>query len=248
MKRFLFLLSLAVALFFATSQLNAQILFHADFENTSGPNDPAAWNANNVTKGKNVFDVSGGRLIQTSNDCANTTKTLFPVDGSSWTDYTVAIDIWDKDNDAFSILFRYTDENNYYNFTIGAGDFGNTWRLGNATARENDCFDGAAPALAQGDNGLTIDESGGTAYTAVVKVAGNKIEVFFGEQVDVKAGQLPPKLDEVTDNSHTQGTAGLHFGSNPAELDNIFVLGPGVAVEPQGKLATAWGRIKSSAR
>ncbi|MFB3040215.1 MAG: hypothetical protein ACE1ZS_00235 [Candidatus Poribacteria bacterium] len=246
MKYFVLLLSMAVVLFFATSQLNAQILFQADFSNTSGNNDPAAWNANNVGAGKNVFDVAGGRLLQTTNDCVNSTKTPFPTDGSSWTDYAVAVDIWDKDNDAFSILFRYTDANNYYNFTIGGGDFDNRWRLGDSTAREDDCFDAASPALAEGENGLTIDESGATAYTMVVSVNGDKIQVFFGEQVDVQSGQLPPLLAEVNDNAHPQGTAGLHFGSNPMDLDNIFVFGPGVAVEPQGKLATAWGQIKSS--
>ena len=46
--------SLVTFLLLATSQLYAQILFHADFENTSGPNDPDAWNANNVTAGRNV--------------------------------------------------------------------------------------------------------------------------------------------------------------------------------------------------
>jgi hypothetical protein len=245
MKRFVFLLSFAVVVFFVASQLNAQVLFQANFENTSGVNDPAKWNANNVTAGKNTFQVAGGRLKQITNDCANSTKTPFPVDGSTWTDYAVAVDVWDRDNDAFSILVRYTDPNSYYNFTIGGGDFGNTWRIGKATARENDCFDGAAASLANGPNGLTIDETGGTAYTAVVKVTGNKIEVFFGPQADVMAGKMPPKVGEATDSTYTKGTAGLHFGSNPTDLDNILVLGPGVSVEPQGKLATAWGRMKS---
>ena len=247
MKSFLFLLGLGALLFYTVAPVNAQaLLFEADFENTNGANDPAAWNANSIGAGKNTFVVADGVLKQTMNDCGNSTKTLFPTDGSSWTDYAISVDIFDRDNDALSVLFRYTDENNYYNFTIGGGDFDNTWYLGDATAREDDCFDGAAPALATGPNGLTIDESGATGYTMVVSVAGNEIKLFFGEQVDVPS-ELPPLLWKGADDAHVQGTAGLHFGSNPADLDNIKVFPAGVAVEPKGKLATAWGQIKQLA-
>ena len=81
-----------------------------------------------------------------------------------------------------------------------------------------------------------------------VKVTGDKIELFLGEQVDVLAGEMPPKVGDATDSAHTKGTAGIHMGSNPANFDNIVVFGPGgpTPVEPQGKLATAWGQIKSS--
>jgi len=250
MKCFAFLLSLFVVLFFATSQLNAQILFHADFEDTSGVNNPAAWNANNVTAGKNVFTVKGGVLKQTSNECNKSTKTPFPVDGSGWTDYTVAIDVWDRDNDCFAILFRYTDSGNYYNFAIGASDFGNTWYLGDSIAREIVCdwppWDPGTPTITTGHiRAITR----GMVYTAAVKVTGNKIELFFGVRVDTLAGKLPAKIGEATDSTHTKGTAGLYMASNPADFDNIIVYGPKppFAVEPRGKLATTWVQIKSAA-
>jgi hypothetical protein len=255
MKRLVFFLGLTVALFYATNQLQAQLLFQAftagekPFPNAAVEN-PDEWNKRNVTAGKNIFQAADGRLKQISNDCATSTKTPFPVNGDNWTDYTIVLDVWDRDNDSFSILFRYTDENNYYNFTVGASDFGNTWRIGKATARENDCFDGGAPSLATGPNGLIIDESGKTAYTMMVRVKGPKIEVFFGPQVprkEILAGKTPEKLGEAADDAFKKGTAGLHFGSNPADMANILVFGPGgpLSVEAKGKLSTVWGALKS---
>jgi hypothetical protein len=254
MKRFVLLLAPVAVLFFATTQLDAQILFHADFENTSGVNDPAAWSANAVTAVTD-FAVEGGLMVQSADGCANSTKVPFPgVDGSNWTDYIVAADMsWRSDiadaNDALSILFRYTDENSYYNFTIGASDFGETWYLCTAAAIEIDCFPNppdAALTLASGPNGLTIVQDASGVYTAAVLVSGSTIQVFFGEQVDVLGGEMPPKVGEVTDSTFTHGTAGIHMGSCPASYDNIVVLGPdsALAVDSQDKLATTWGQLK----
>ncbi|MFQ6044410.1 MAG: Ig-like domain-containing protein, partial [Candidatus Poribacteria bacterium] len=101
--------------------LRGGILFRAFTRDRPIPNASAEnaneWNKRNVTPGKNVFQVAGGRLKQTSNGCSESTKTLFPVNGSNWTDYTVVVDFWDRDNDSISIIFRYTDPDNYYNFT-----------------------------------------------------------------------------------------------------------------------------------
>jgi hypothetical protein len=255
MKRFVFLLSFVVVLFFAGSHLSAQTLFYADFENTSGVNDPAAWGANAVSAVTD-FAVADGKMTQSADGCANSTKVPFPVvDGSNWTDYTVAVDMsWRSDlgdaNDALSVLFRYTDENSYYNFTVGASDFSEMWYLCKATAREADCFANPpdeAATLASGETGVTITQDATGIYTAVVVVVGSRIQVFFGEEVDVMAGEMPPKLGEVTDSTFTQGTAGIHMGSCPGTYDNIIVLGPegGASVDSPGKLTATWGQLKS---
>jgi hypothetical protein len=195
-------------------------------------------------------------LIQSADGCGNSTKVPFPVvNGFNWADYTVAVDMsWRSDigdaNDALSILFRYTDENSYYNFTVGASDFSEMWYLCKATAREADCFANppdAAATLASGPTGVTITQDASGVYTAAVTVTGDRIQVFFGEAVDVLAGKMPPKLGEVTDRTFARGTVGIHMGSCPASYSNILVLGPGGArpVAAQGKLGTAWGVLKS---
>ena len=79
-----------------------------------------------------------------------------------------------------------------------------------------------------------------------VKVAGSNIELFFGEQVDVEAGEMPTKVGEFTDSTHRRGTVGLHTASNASDFSNIVVFGPGgaFAMDAQGKLATVWGALK----
>jgi hypothetical protein len=254
-KCFAMLLLSLVALFSAAAQLNAELLFRADFENANGVNDPAEWNANNVTLGKHVYEVEDGWLTQTADGCENTTKTLFPVDGDDWTDYTVAVDIrWRGDlgdaNDVLSIIFRYTDPNSYYQFSIGASQYNYEWWLADTHANEALCFDGPFPPaeaiLAQGVHGVAMDEGGKDAYTAVVKVTGDMMEAFFGEQVDVLAGKMPPKTGEATDGKHEKGTAGIHMSSVPASFDNIIVFAGSLAVDAQDKLPTVWGVLKST--
>ena len=253
-------LAIFCALLFSISlTANAQLLYRAFVEGQKPipddtVEDPAAWNKNVVTNGALQFSVQGGRLKQTANGCAQSGKVTIPdPTGKSkkWKDYTVIVDYWDRDNDSVSVLFRYEDEDNYYNFTIGAGDFGNTWYLGDSTAKESDCFDGGAPSLATGKNPVPLDESGNTAYTVMVRVKGDTIELFFGEQVPVKdlmKGKTPEKVAEVSDSKHKQGTVGLHMGSNPADFANILVFGPGGPrpVDPAGSLSTTWALLKSS--
>ncbi len=68
--------------------------------------------------------VSGGRLIQHT----NIGSINFPVaDGtiavagdSTWRDYQVYVKAKPDDNDFFGIVFRYTDDKNYYRFGIDA--------------------------------------------------------------------------------------------------------------------------------
>ena len=255
MKRAVFLLSFAIVLFATTSFTFAQILFHADFENNSGVNDPAKWEKNNVTPGAHLYKLEGGWLTQTADGCDKSTKTLLPADGANWGDYTLAVDMRFRgdigdSNDVISIIFRYTAPDAYYNFSIGASQYNFQWWLVDTHANEAVCFDGPLPpanqTLAMGDHGVQIDDAKGKeAYTAVVKVTGNKIEAFFGKQVDVLAGNLPPKVGEAEDNKHKKGTVGIHMASVPASFDNIIVGGPaGFSVDPKDKLATSWGRIK----
>lgn len=238
---------ISVLWLFSLGQSNAQILFHADFEDTKGPNNIDDWER--TTPKALQFEVKDGKLLQTANEVVNTTKTLIPIDGSRWTDYTVAVDLWTRDNDILGLVFRYTDEDNYYSFQIGGSDFGNTWHLNSLSA--DDQKDWANPAwsnqdiLLEGNLAAPLDQAGGTGYTMAVTISGAKIEVFFGSQVNLLDEEMPPKLGEVTDKSFDKGTTGLYIATNPSDFDNFIVLGPaGLAVTLTGKLATTWAHIK----
>lgn len=249
-RRILLILVCSAMLSFIVSHSNAQILFHADFENNEGPNDIEAWER--VSPDALIFSVEDGVVKQTGNEIAHTTKVLVPVNGSNWTDYTVAVDRWWRDNDVLGLVFRYTDENAYYSFLVGAGDWDNNWCLAKTFGPEESDVglhfeDGqsADKVLLIGTLEAPINEAGGVAYTMAVNVSGDTIEAFFGTQVDVLAGDMPPSVGEVTDNSFSKGTAGIYIESCPSDFDNFVVLGSaGSAVNPKGKLAATWASIR----
>ncbi len=68
--------------------------------------------------------VKNRRLTQTSNIFATYGIALdmpgtyaFYQHGATWTDYSVALDITSDDDDAIGLMFRYSDNNNYYRFS-----------------------------------------------------------------------------------------------------------------------------------
>ena len=108
-------------------------------------------------------------------------------------------------------------------------------------------FNDAGPTLIKEQAGVLLDESGGTGYTLAATVTGDEITVFFGEQVDVLAEEMPPEIGTVTDDSFSEGTAGIYVNSCPSDFDNFIVIGPaGKAVSPEGKLACAWGALRAA--
>lgn len=248
MKRpLVFTVILFACVFSIIGQSKAQVAFHADFEDDKGPNNLDAWEEHRVSDALE-FSVQDGRLKQTADGSAHSGKALLPTD-ASWKNYTVAADVWNRDNDAFGLVFRHTGEDSYYSLLIGGGDSGNSWSFGKNLAPEGQDFSntpGLGDILKSGKNANPVDESGNTAYTIAVKGEGNKIEFFFGEQVDVLDGEMPPKIGEVTDASFSRGTAGICMSTNPADWDNIIVLSPEAAVVVKDKLAITWASIKRS--
>jgi ankyrin repeat protein len=91
---------------------------------------------------------------------------------------------------------------------IGSGDSGNSWSFGKNLAPEGEDFSntpGLGDIIESGKNANPIDETGSTAYTIAATVGGNKVELFFGEQVNVLNGEMPPKVGEITDSSLSKG-------------------------------------------
>ena len=235
-----------VVLIFGVGQPNAQILFHADFENIDGPNNIDEW-----TRTTEVLElvVEDGILKQHGNDMINSTKVLVPVDGSGWTDYTVAVDLWFHDCELLGIIFRYTEGRSYYSCLLGVNVGGNSVRLAVGSALDQvhgGGFINPNATLLQVEV-EPFDDTGETGYTLAVTAIGNELTVFFGEQVDVMAEEMPPEIFTVIDDSFSAGTAGFYVNSCPSEFDNFIVLGPaGKAVSPEGKLACVWGALRAA--
>lgn len=259
MKHVVFLIGCIFVLLLAGQLCAYSVLFRA-FHDDLPPSpdarveDPEEWNANSVTPGNNVFAEEDGRLQQTANECPpSVTKTFLPVvDGANWTDYTVSMDVWWKDDDGVSIIFRYTDEEHYYSFTVGGTDpiYANNYFLGPTNFPETTCFGlggEKANLLGQGPNGQAVSNAG--PFTMMVRVEDSKIECFFGEQIspdEIMAGKTPPKMCEAEDDRFESGGVAIGTSSCPSEFGNIMVLaGEGKAVDANGKLATTWADIRN---
>lgn len=235
-----------------------QLLFAAFTGEDPIPNrsveDPQKWNDNVVTPGILIFDAADGRLKQTADGCGATSKVLFPeVDMTGWSDYTVAFNAWWRDDDGIAIIFRYQGEDRYYSYVAGGADghYSHSWFLGPAIFKEGVCFlDQGGNPFDRGPLGLAIDNTGNTGYTMMLRVEGSKMEAYFGELMpleDILAGKTPPKVGEFEDAEIPDGPAGIGVSTCPSDFANIVVYGPGgpLAVDPQGKLPTAWALLKA---
>lgn len=265
MKNFVFLFVFAVVLSFITSHTDAQTMFLADFENTSGSNDPDAWNAGAQTEGLinfiHVNHAGSGRLHQTLNTNANTTTVVAPTsaDCEDWTDYTVQVTVTYDDNDCWFLVFRYTDADNYYMFSVEQGAaIARLWRAPAPDAP--DARNGVPVAPDTPMPGVQIqggaategnlDEPVGTEEWVVrAVVEGNNIKCYFFPREDIESLDDPapgPPIIDMDDDSNSNGCVGIRNESIVGTIDDFAVYGPsGLAVDAREKLATTWGNTKA---
>ena len=81
----------------------------------------------------------------------------------------------------------------------------------------------------------------GVGHAVKVVVAGDTFELWVDAELQ----------SQDTDASYGSGKVGVWTWATMASFDNFTVSGAGIAdngtpVEPQGKLATAWGRMKDT--
>lgn len=81
---------------------------------TSGP---AAWSASTGAL-RQTSSVYGGTSTYTSSNVSRPGTYIHFGAGSSWTNYTLEADLRSTDADAFGLLFRYQNSNNYYRFSM----------------------------------------------------------------------------------------------------------------------------------
>ena len=79
-------------------------------------------------------------------------------------------------------------------------------------------------------------------HTVKLSFSGTTIKVFYDGEMMI----------ETKDNQYKSGTVALGNQDKIVDYDNVRITGPGIpdlnasAIEPQGKLTTTWGQIKSS--
>ncbi len=275
-----FVLFSLVALFGAIPEIaQSQMMLYIDFETEGtsntfpdpGFNDAALWNAGaqtpNLVRWVNVKHAGSGRLLQTLNSNANTTTTKAPApaDCEGWTDYTVQMTITYDDNDKWPLVFRYTDENNYFFFAVeqassdqggspiaylrkapaADGQFNGTDIRGSVTMPGVEIKQGAKQ---EGTLNAPVETE---EWVVRVVLEGDSIKCYFFARDDI--GELDDAapnapIIEATDSSNTEGCVGIRNDSIVGTIDDFAVYGAdglgALAVDAIQKLAVTWGNIK----
>jgi len=132
------------------------------------------------------------QLVQLSNIASWGTRGAFGtniVAGSpAWKDYVLSVWATPIDDDSFTVLFRYQNEQNYYR-VLGLADFDKEWRLDRIS-------DGRAETIARVRDKCYIP---GQTYLLEAAVHGDKIHVYLD-------GDL---LMQAADTTHRSGRVGL---------------------------------------
>ncbi len=137
--------------------------------------------------------------------------------GSNWTDYTFSAKLYTTDDDGIGILFRYSDNNNYYRLRWNKQDKQN-W-LGNNQAGHGLVVDkkvaGTWTKLAH----YSPSYNQRTWYTITVKAIGNNIKVYL------RGDQFDGLYLNVNDDSLSRGKIGLYsWGSQDVIFDDVLVI------------------------
>jgi hypothetical protein len=245
----------------------AQTKFFADFESSSGVNDVGRWVPDNAGQVWAIADFpgSGKGLRQTIEGCGNSGNT--PIPGvTDFSDGFIQLDMsWD-DDDSWGVVLRQTAPDRGYLVVFGYIETPAVIiaLLDEGCANTGFCLDqvqcenNPAKTLNQTPHTLaaspaTLTQDLTVAYLGRIEARGDTIRVWYLPRANVRdpfaadLGVAP--LVEIRDSTHRgPGAVGVwHESQGGSMVDNVLVTGPTfVSVDPQGKLATSWGFVKSS--
>lgn len=220
---------------------SAKLLFHDDFEKDTIGNEPMKWEIgfDGDTKAEVIADPkdAGNKVLKTSTNPSNDSRhdvggSIYVVGDDNWSDFVAEWDMMFPDDFYMGVVFRFQDGEKFYLSDRRAGG-----RAYNFYKRE-----------------------GGWAEIQAGMVE-NEHDVWYRAQLTLSDDKFTFKLKKRTDNTQfdkinpaTEGQDGTFktgkFGNYGLVLiDNLFI-GDKVedlvlSVEPQDKLSTKWGSIKS---
>lgn len=148
-----------------------------------------------TASGPSAWFTDQGYLLQSSNingaGAPSTPGTILWTGNTAWTDYTVSVRARPQDNDAFGVVFRFVDKDNYYRFSMDAQ------RSYRRLVRK---VKGTFQVLAE--DKVPYSPNNWVDIQAVA--IGNRLKIFVGEE----------KVFEVVDGSHGRGAVGLFTWAN----------------------------------
>ena len=142
----------------------------------------------------------------------------------NWTDLTFEAIVRKAEGNWMALVVRWVDVNNHYGLWVNLGNSTAEWWV-------------KAGAYAQQDVGaIKLNKQ---KYKLKVVVKGDTFEGYYNDKLVVT----------MEHKDHEQGRVGLLVWQGSSRFDDVSIAGPGIpglAVNPQGKLAVTWARIKIS--
>lgn len=158
---------------------------------------------------------------------------ILAIGDDTWTDYTVEFEANGLTDD-IGIVFRLQDINNYFGFLLAPNLNLSEWFLKSGGGFDENLGD-------KGDN-LGVSTNEWHRYKLVVE--GMQASIFVNDEEPFDPVGIMDGFE--------QGRIGLRQWADHGHYDNVLISGPGIprspgelAVEPNGKLSSAWGRIKA---
>lgn len=205
-KLFIVITLFLLAFIFISREAGAAVLLSEDF--SSG--DLSAWEI--IDEGElsapSAWNISNETLVQNSNihsriplDGAEVRGSLIITGDALWDNYRYTSQLYAYDNDFMGVVFRYTDQNNYYLFTMHQ--------------------EGSFRRVVKNENGVfskIVEDSAGYSkgqwYAVRIDAQGDKFNIYLDDQL----------IFEFSDSAHPQGKIGFHVTAMAgAAFDNIVV-------------------------
>ena len=142
----------------------------------------------------------------------------------NWTDLTLEATVRNAEGNWMALVVRWVDVNNHYGLWVNLGNSTAEWWV-------------KTGAYAQQDAGaIKLNKE---KYKLKIVAKGNTFEGYYNDKL----------VTTMKHGAHKQGRVGLLVWQGSSSFDDVNIEGPGIpglAVNPEAKLASTWARIKAS--
>ncbi|RKU18930.1 hypothetical protein C6500_12215 [Candidatus Poribacteria bacterium] len=140
-----------------------------------------------------------------------------------WTDLTFEATVRKAEGNWMALVVRWVDVNNHYGLWVNLGNSTAEWWVKTGAYAQH------------GSGAIKLNKE---KYKLKIVAKGDTFEGYYNDKLVVT----------MKHKDHKQGRVGLLVWQGSSRFDDVRITGPGIpglAVNPQGKLASTWARMKT---
>ncbi len=238
------LITVLVLTMIVSLNASAELLFHDDFETDNLDQEPKNWEIGFAGKTKAIVVAdpkdAGNKVLKTSNNPSDDSRhdgpggSIYVCGDEDWDDYVAEWDMMFPDDFYMGVVFRFQDGGNFYL---------SDRRQGGVVYRFYKRQGAGWPLIGDG----SVENKPQIWYRAQLVLDGDSFTFKLKERDDKTHFDNVDVATEAKDGDYKTGKFG-NYGL--VYIDNLFI-GDAVddlvlAVDPQHKLSTTWGKIKAT--